>query len=80
VKGNLPAVLIETAGERFFERIPSTYLTRVIVSVLARHIVYREGLDWFEQMLEWAIAKLAIRYFREENNIRRLVEQIKRSA
>ncbi len=79
VKTYLPAVLHETVGEQFFERIPPAYLTRVIASVLASHIVYREGLDWFEQMPERAIAELAVRYLHAEESIRQLVEQVSNS-
>ena len=79
MKTYLPAVLHETVGEQFFERIPPAYLTRVIASVLASHIVYREGLDWFEQMPERAIAELAVRYLHAEESIRQLVEQVSNS-
>ncbi len=79
VKTYLPAVLHETVGEQFFARIPPAYLTRVIASVLASHIVYREGLDWFEQMHEAAIAELAVRYLHTEEGILQLVEQVTNS-
>jgi hypothetical protein len=47
--------------------------------VLASRIVYREGLDWFEQMSEQAMAELAIRYSRQEEEIQSLAAQIEQS-
>jgi glutamate dehydrogenase len=63
-----------------FSRVPSDYLTRVIASTLSSRIIYREGLEWFENMPDHAIARLALQYLRQEGQIKRLVEQINRSA
>lgn len=79
VKSYLPAVLLETVGVRFFERIPAANLTRVIATVRASHIVYREGLDWFEQIPDEAIATLAVRYLQEEVAISQRVDQVTQS-
>ncbi len=76
VQENLPAVLTDVVGDELFERVPSAYLNRAIASVLASHIVYREGLDWFEHMSDTAIAELAIRYLQEEVAIRQMIEHI----
>ncbi len=75
----LPLVLVERLGEGIFARIPKAYLAQVIASVLASRIVYREGLDWFEQMSEQAMAELAIRYSRQEEKIQNLAAQIEQS-
>ncbi|MCP4408299.1 MAG: hypothetical protein GY807_11165 [Gammaproteobacteria bacterium] len=76
VEEYLPRVLTELVGDDLFERIPSAYLTRVIASVLASRIVYREGLDWFEHMSDQAIADLAIRYLQEEVIIRQMIDHV----
>jgi glutamate dehydrogenase len=80
VREYLPPVLLETAGDSVFTRVPSDYLTRVIASTLSSRIVYREGLEWFEHMPDQAIAQLAIQYLRQEGQIKRLVEQVNRSV
>lgn len=80
VRDHLPAVLSELVGKHIFERIPAAYLTRIIASGLASRIVYREGLDWFEQMSDEAIADSAIRYLRAEHTVQQLVGQIHQTA
>ena len=79
VTEHLPPILNETA-DNIFKRIPIAFLTRIIASELASRIVYREGLDWFEQMPEKAIGELAIRYLRAEDTMKQLVTEIKNST
>jgi glutamate dehydrogenase len=80
VREYLPSVLFATAGDSVFTRVPADYLTRVIASSLSSRIVYREGLEWFEHMPDDAIAQLAMQYLQQEGQIKRLVEQVNRSA
>ncbi len=79
VKEHLPPVLTETV-DNLFNRIPIAFLTRIIASELASRIVYREGIDWFEQMSEKAIAELAVRYLRAEDAMKQLVIEIENST
>lgn len=79
VTEHLPPVLTETA-DNIFKRIPHAYLTRIIASELASRIIYREGLDWFEQMPGKAIGDLTIRYLRMGDSMKQLVTEIKNST
>jgi hypothetical protein len=79
VKDHLPAVLLETAGERLWNRTPRPYLKWIMAKSLAGRIVYREGFEYLESMPLAAIAQLAIRYLKLDIERRRLVDQVKTS-
>lgn len=76
---HLPPTLYQHSGEQALERIPTTYLDRIIASNLASRIVYREGLDWLESMGPEAIARLAERYLVEDAQVQELIRQVQES-
>ncbi|MCA9296640.1 MAG: NAD-glutamate dehydrogenase [Phycisphaerales bacterium] len=63
---HLPPILVETAGERLWERTPRAYLKWIMAKSLAARIVYREGFENLQTMSTEAIVDLAIRYMRME--------------
>ena len=77
---HVPPILFEVAGDRVFERVPSDYVNSAIAAVLAGMIVYREGLSYLESMSPEALADLAFRYLRQEQETGRLVAQVGGSA
>ncbi len=79
VNDYLPDILVQTAGEHIYDRIPPAYLAHLIASSLASKIVYREGLNWFEQMPDLAIKESVLNYLRAEDNIKQLLLQVEQS-
>jgi len=79
VKDHLPAVLIDTAGERLWNRTPRPYLKWIMAKSLAGRIVYREGFEYLESMPMGAIAELALRYLRLEIERLRLIAAVRSS-
>lgn len=77
---HVPPILFEVAGDRVFEQVPSDYVNSAIAAVLAGMIVYREGLSYLESMSPEALADLAFRYLRQEQETGRLVAQVGGSA
>jgi glutamate dehydrogenase len=79
VLDHLPAILVESAGDRLWEATPSPYLKWIIAKSLAARIVYREGFEALETMSMVPIADLATRYLRMEFERHRLVDEVERS-
>jgi glutamate dehydrogenase len=73
---HLPRVLIEFAGERLWERLPVSYMRWLMAKSLAARIVYKEGLDFLEDMPMAAIADTSVRYLRQERETRSLKEEV----
>jgi glutamate dehydrogenase len=72
----VPAVLTERAGDTLFERLSTQYTQRVISTVLASRIVYREGMSYLDKMSSGQIAELAFRYFSAEQQMVNLVAEL----
>jgi hypothetical protein len=79
VKDHLPAILIETAGERLWNRTPRPYLKWIMAKSLSGRIVYREGFEYLESMPMAAISELALRYLKLDIERRKLVDEVKSS-
>ncbi len=73
---HLPAVLVETAGERLWQRLPAAYARWIMAKSLAARIVYKEGLDFLEDMPMAAIAETAVRYLRQERETHALKDEV----
>lgn len=80
VLAHLPPVLVEQCGDQIMQRVPEVYLHRIIGCALASRIVYREGLDWLEQMPAAEIAKLAGRYLYHEARVKALAARVRTSS
>lgn len=77
---HLPTVLTEFAGERLWERLPLSYMRWLMAKSLAARIVYKEGLDFLEDMPLAAIADTAIRYLQQERETRALKAEVLNSS
>jgi len=73
---HMPPVLLEAAGDRLWERTPKVYLKWIMAKSLAARIVYREGFEYLDAMPLEAIARLAVRYLRLEQERNRLAEDL----
>ncbi len=80
VRDHLPEVLLEAAGDRLWTETPRRYLTGIMAKSLSARIVYREGYEALEAMDLTAIADLAIKYLRLEQERRRLVDEVAASS
>ena len=58
---------------------PDGDVAGIVSSALASRMVYREGLDWFEQMPDHAIADLGIQYLRARHIVQHLIRQVQGS-
>ena len=79
VTDHLPAVLLEFAGERVWKKIPRAYLRWIMAKSLTGRIVYREGFEYLETMPQGAIAEMALRYLRSEQERLKLVAEVQKS-
>lgn len=79
VLDHLPPVLIDAAGSRIRDRIPSEYWKWAIAAALATRIVYREGLDYLDALSDEAVGKVAIDYLRQDAETTRLVTALRAS-
>ncbi len=80
VLDHLPPVLVEKAGDKLWTKLPRRYVKWIMAKSLAARIVYREGLAYLESMPVAAIAELALRYVRMEQERKRLVDQLTGAA
>lgn len=76
----LPAVLVETAGDRLWSRLPADYRAQLVCTSLAAGLVYGEGLDYFRYVPESHLADLASSYVLRERKTRELVAEVERSS
>ena len=72
VEEHLPKSLVDAAGAEAIASLPTAYCNRIIASVLASEIVYREGIDGFVDVSEPQLGILAVGYLRQLEKSRRL--------
>ena len=75
----VPDVLLELIGDNAIDQIPPTYSKQIIASVLASRIVYNEGIDYCRHMSDEDMAKLALDYLRQEQDVSELINVIEAS-
>jgi glutamate dehydrogenase len=76
VRGYLPSSLIETVGVGLFDRIPATYRSQLIASILSNRIVYREGCQNLESMLDPCLARLVRQHLVYESKSQLLLQSV----
>lgn len=76
---HLPRVLVETAADRVWTRMPEAYLNWMQASRLASSMLYREGIDFLDNLEAGAIAELARRYLAKDLQMRRLIVDVEAS-
>jgi len=73
---HLPAILLETAGDRLWTEMPTAYMRWMMVKSLAARMVYREGFEYLETMEDDDLASLALRYLDLEQERTTLVDAV----
>jgi len=76
VNMHLPQSLREAAGPKAIGALPRPYFNRIIASVLASEIIYREGIDYLEDVNPQRMGDLAVEYLRHLEEIKRLRQVI----
>jgi len=76
VDEHLPRKLAEVAGDRVSDRIPLDYLRNAFGKILASKLLYSEGIHFLESQPEGRLAELAMRYIKEEKQVRELVSAL----
>jgi glutamate dehydrogenase len=73
---HLPKVLLETAADRLWTKLPRAYLKWMMAKSLSTRVIYREGFEYLEEMPMSAIASLAVKYLRMELERMRLRDEL----
>ena len=76
---HLPPILVETAGDRLWAKMPAPYLRWIVAKSLATRIVYREGIEYLESVPGEAIGVLARRYLQAESERLALIDEVTNS-
>jgi glutamate dehydrogenase len=75
----LPPVLVETAGDRVWTRLPASYQAQLVCTSLATNLIYAEGLDYFRDVPEPAVVDLALAYVSRDRRTAELIRTVERS-
>lgn len=76
---HLPPILVKTAGNRLWEKVPEAYLRSIMAKSLAARIVYRESFEALEMMPMGSIAEFALRYLQMEQEREKLIAAVANS-
>ena len=77
VERHLPRSLREAAGPDAIAALPKAYFHRVVASVLASEIVYREGIDYLSDVSQERLGVLAVHYLRHVEETQHLIDVLK---
>ena len=76
IEQHLPASLRDAAGSAAIASLPKAYFHRVVASVLAGEIVYREGIDYLNEISPERLGTLAMQYLHPIEETRTLIAQL----
>ncbi|MEE2786688.1 MAG: hypothetical protein VX589_05060 [Myxococcota bacterium] len=79
VNEHLPTSLRTAAGQSAIANLPRTYFHRVFASVLASEIVYREGVEYLNDVRHARLAPLALSYLRHLVSTKTLIDRLSTS-
>ena len=79
VVDHLPPILRQTAGDRIWKQMPASYLNWMQANRLASHMLYREGIDFLEDLKPNAVAEVARRYLAKDLQMRELIANVEQS-
>lgn len=77
---HVPTVLADAAGERLWSVLPASYRAQIACAGIASKIIYREGLDYFQDTPDSHLADLALAYMLEDQRNRQLVDEVEQSG
>jgi glutamate dehydrogenase len=76
-----PAILAEKYGDRVLRNVPRAHLHALLGAFISARIMYQEGLNWAERLVDVAgVRKLIMAYLEEEDIVTRWVEDIRESG
>ncbi|MEE2756526.1 MAG: hypothetical protein VYA30_07680 [Myxococcota bacterium] len=76
-ENHLPKSLRQAAGRDAIDALPRDYFNRVIASVLASELVYRQGIDFFSDISDDSRGALAVTYLRQISATKRLIDALR---
>jgi glutamate dehydrogenase len=80
VLGYLPPILVETAGDRVWSRLPAGYRAQLVCTSIAAGLVYGEGLDYYRDVPDAQLPELALAYVQRAQRTGELVREVERSG
>ncbi len=69
--------MADVAWDRVPAHFPIQYQRNAIASTLASSLVYHEGIHWVETQPDDQVATRAFAYYREQNKINKLAEELR---
>ena len=73
---HLPPKLREVAGDRVHSRVPLAYVKSLVASAIASKIVYREGIQFIENLDDSVLAQLAFDYLTAEAKVDQMLAEV----
>jgi glutamate dehydrogenase len=80
VLGYLPPILVETAGDRVWSRLPAGYRAQLVCTSIAAGLIYGEGLDYTRDVPDAHLPDLALSYVVRAERNHELVREVERSG
>jgi glutamate dehydrogenase len=80
IKEGLPAEMVEIGGDRIAKAFPVQYQRNAIACALASKLVYKEGIHLVEIQPHDMVADRAFQYYRQDQKIRKLIEELSTPA
>ena len=74
-----PPVLVEKYRERILKRLPGSHQIAILSAYIASYIVYREGLDWLDDIPVESRLAMATTYMKQDVMTSRLVDSVQNS-
>lgn len=75
-----PPVLVEKYKDRILKRLPGPHQIAILSAYIASYIVYREGLDWLDDIPVESRLDMATTYMKQDVMTNRLVNAVESSS
>lgn len=75
-----PRVLVEKYKDRILKRLPEPHQIAILAATIASYIVYREGLDWLDDVPAEGRLELARTYMQQDALTHRLIAEVEKSG
>jgi glutamate dehydrogenase len=75
-----PHILVEKYKDRILTRLPRAHKIAILSAYMASHLIYREGLNWLENMQPEQIFKVALKYMDAERDVLNMIEELDKTS
>jgi len=75
-RAHLPKTLADLSFDQVHSKVPEPYIKNAIASCLASKLVYKEGTKFIDALPPKDLAKIALKYVKQENEIVALIEKL----